>query len=679
MNRALKHSRSSLLTLAMVFAVAYCCLTAGTACAADTTTSPDTITRYAGNQAVDTAVESSKAAFPDGSDYVILTRDDDFMDSMSATGLAGAYDAPILLTNRTNLSSQTLKEIKRLKAKTVFIIGGEAAVQPAVDDALVKAGVKVTRVFGDYACDTSVACARMIESKDGGRNTLDTAVVATSIDFADALSVSSYAYKYHIPIFITTGYDTQEGDRVLRADAKAIIDNYGTVFVPGGPGALPTSSVEGVWGDKVTRVYGLTGYDTSVAVAKKMMDDGLLCGSSIGVANGMADAKGVDALTASALLAKNNAPLILVEGSTNTAAANAFIGENNDVFEKAIVFGGTYVCPESLVEEIDKALRDVVHYVAVIGSDYWTSSKTRAHLQGSDLMVLLRIDTETATVSCLTIPRDTYYVQKGEDYRQAYPGQECTDCTGKTWNKANYAFHYGYYEAKRAGASHQSATNAGAVKACEAISEIAKVGVTDYIVCDLMTYQDIVDLIGGLDIILPHDIDYSFYDKSYSDVHLDAGDQTLSGFDAMVAARSRVSYRTELGLHEDATRQSLNRQALYRLITAALNSDSLGLGSTGDFLNKLVSLGLVETNIGSDSITAWGNALQEKKDSLVMHGASGPYEVTQYEIPELGYDKEGCLQTLVDYDEEAYLNIAKDFCAGLPIDSGYDAATWSNN
>ena len=139
-------SRKALVAAALV---AVCCISvAGTACTSSAASSdaassvssavetPSTIERVAGNASVDTAVSSSQAAFPQGSEYVILARDDDYKDSMSATGLAGAYDAPILLTNRTAMSAQTLKEIDRLGAKTVFLIGGTGAVSPDVEGVL---------------------------------------------------------------------------------------------------------------------------------------------------------------------------------------------------------------------------------------------------------------------------------------------------------------------------------------------------------------------------------------------------------------------------------------------------------------------------------------------------------------------------------------------------------------
>ena len=87
----------------------------------------------------------------------------------------------------------------------MLLIGGEGAVKPAVENALIWSGFNVKRVGGNGACDTSVACAKMIEEKDQGCNELSTAVVATSVGFADALSVAPVAYKFHLPIFITTG------------------------------------------------------------------------------------------------------------------------------------------------------------------------------------------------------------------------------------------------------------------------------------------------------------------------------------------------------------------------------------------------------------------------------------------------------------------------------------------
>ena len=55
-----------------------------------------TVERIAGNYANQTAAAISSKAF-DSSEWVVVARDDDFADAMSATGLAGALECPIVL------------------------------------------------------------------------------------------------------------------------------------------------------------------------------------------------------------------------------------------------------------------------------------------------------------------------------------------------------------------------------------------------------------------------------------------------------------------------------------------------------------------------------------------------------------------------------------------------------
>lgn len=310
--------------------------------------------RVSGSAAVDTAVEISREAFPSISDAVVLARNDDYMDAMSATGLAGALDAPILLTDRYTLSATTGVEIDRLNASKVYIIGGAGAIGANVENAIVAKGISVERVFGKTAGDTSVECAKKIESIDGGRNTEDTVIVATSTGFSDAISVSSYAYKNHIPIFIVSALSTNPStDRVLNAQAKTMIDRYSHVFVPGGNGAVPRTSVEGVFGEgKVERVYGSTGFDTSNAVAEAMVSSGRLSNARVGIANGEADFKGVDAIAAASLCGKLNAPLVLVDRSGFATGINAYLSTNASAVEETYVFGGKAVVPIDVYNRI---------------------------------------------------------------------------------------------------------------------------------------------------------------------------------------------------------------------------------------------------------------------------------------------------------------------------------------
>lgn len=317
------------------------------------------ITRHSGKSAADTAAAISQAAFPEGTDFVVLARDDDYMDAMGATGLAGALDAPILTTNRTSLSQGASDEIVRLGASKVYIIGGKGAITTDVEETLSALGVEVERIYGTTAADTSVECAKAIEAIDGGRNTQDTAIVATSIDFVDALSVSSYAYRYHIPILIVTAPNTDPAlDRKLTPEAQALAGGYANIFVPGGFGALPMSSAEDIFGvEKVERVAGKTGLDTSNEVARTLVDTGRLSVSSVGIANGEKEMKGVDALAAASLCGKNNAPIILVDRQGTASGISDYITDNAHTIESLDIFGGRYVIPDELQTELEEILK----------------------------------------------------------------------------------------------------------------------------------------------------------------------------------------------------------------------------------------------------------------------------------------------------------------------------------
>lgn len=57
--------------------------------------------------------------------------------------------------------------------------------------------------------------------------------------------------------------------------------------MPGGPGAAPRSSVEDVFGkDRVARIFGEDGYDTSNQIATYMVNNKLLSANTVCIASG---------------------------------------------------------------------------------------------------------------------------------------------------------------------------------------------------------------------------------------------------------------------------------------------------------------------------------------------------------------------------------------------------------
>ena len=276
---------------------------------------PVSVERIAGNYANQTSALISAQGFPEGSEWVVLARDDDFADAMSATGLAGALECPIVLTGQYGLSSAAAEEVQRLGATRAYVIGGTGAMPGDFEGELAALGCTVEqRVFGDYAYDTSVECARLIAQHGGGAD----AIVAMGTNFQDALSISSFAYAYKLPIFLTTPWEGRD----LPASAVAAIKGMsGTIWVPGGPGAVPETAVEYVFGGRtITRLYGYDGYETSNYIARFMVEQGYLSAENCVVACGAQGPKGTDALAGAALAGKHGpgqlgGPMLLVNGN----------------------------------------------------------------------------------------------------------------------------------------------------------------------------------------------------------------------------------------------------------------------------------------------------------------------------------------------------------------------------
>ena len=173
-------------------------------------------TRLSGETSAETAQAIALATFSKA-DTAILATDNGFADAMSATGLAGALDAPILLTGRDELSPAARDAIERLGITNVIIVGGGAVISSDVaSDVAELLGVSAkdvenNRLYGNEAEDTSVACAAELTRLNGPQ---DKAIVTSSVNFQDALSISSFAYKYQVPIFLESSGATS-ADRAL--------------------------------------------------------------------------------------------------------------------------------------------------------------------------------------------------------------------------------------------------------------------------------------------------------------------------------------------------------------------------------------------------------------------------------------------------------------------------------
>ena len=318
--------------------------------------------RLAGTEAENTAQEIVKQAFPEGStsDYAVVARVDDYADALGAAGLAGALKAPVVLTNRETLSTTALEELQRLQVKTVYLIGGTGAIKASVQSSIEQAGMKVERLWGQDACDTSTAVAKKIVSLDGADKT--NVIIASSFSFQDALSMSSFAYANGVATIIQTEGATS-AIRSLTDDQVALMKTGelkdAKVWVAGGTGAVSDESIA-LTGRTLTdttkfqRIGGETAYDTSALISETLVEAGLIDSTYITLATGAEASKGVDALAGCALAGLNKGPILLVSANAaneaeDYTAFNNFTTKYKSSIKNAFILGGESVMPSNTI------------------------------------------------------------------------------------------------------------------------------------------------------------------------------------------------------------------------------------------------------------------------------------------------------------------------------------------
>ena len=234
-------------------------------------------------------------------DTVILTTGRNFPDALSAGPLAVQLNAPILLSEVDQIPTETLEEINRLGAKKVIILGGLAAIDSTVQETLEDQGITVERISGDNRILTAIETAKSVRASS---SQLEKAILVNGYEFADALSVGSYAAEAGIPILLTLSES-------LSPETKSAIEEFGIteIEIIGGMVAV-SQAVEDELADdmgiSVSRTYGSNRFATSAAVAGKHFADS----QNAIIATGREYA---DALAAVPLAVQQDAPLLLVE------------------------------------------------------------------------------------------------------------------------------------------------------------------------------------------------------------------------------------------------------------------------------------------------------------------------------------------------------------------------------
>ncbi len=305
--------------------------------------------RSGGATRYSTATEISANHFFSAKTVVVATGAD-FADALAASGLAGCYGGPLILTTPGALSAEARDEIVRLRATHAVIVGGEGAVSQDVAETLADdLGLTVDRIGGADRYETAAMIADEIMTMTGTRFE-KTAFIARGDDFADALAVSPQAYYNRFPILLVSPAAMPP----VTAEALGDMD-IETAVIAGGTGAVSSGvqdivdaalSVNG--GTPSDRWWGPSRYETAVAVATEGADRWWSGRGLVGLATGT---NFPDALAGGAACGREFGSLLLTMPDQLPTDVADFLADAKGATGWVEAYGGSAVVSDDVLND----------------------------------------------------------------------------------------------------------------------------------------------------------------------------------------------------------------------------------------------------------------------------------------------------------------------------------------
>ena len=305
--------------------------------------SAPTAERVSGADRYATASAISRKAFPAGSQTAVLVSGEAFPDGLSASSLAGALNAPVLLTQSRTLPAATKRELERLGVRRVYIVGGTAAVSADVGRAVLAMrvggrAVAMERVEGRdrYATAALVALkTRQIT----GRNP-DTVFIASGENFPDGLALSPVAYTTSNPILLASRDALPAPTANVIPTLRGAASNRMNVVVAGGTAAIsaPVAARAATLArGTLTRAQGPTRFETSLAIAEHAVTKGWCDPATLAFASGMAFP---DALAGAPLPGMRGGPMLFTMPDSLSPPIRLYMTSFDFALNEAWLLGG---------------------------------------------------------------------------------------------------------------------------------------------------------------------------------------------------------------------------------------------------------------------------------------------------------------------------------------------------
>lgn len=293
------------------------------------------LTRLAGSDRIDTAIEVSRASFADGTASAVViagSGPNAFPDALAGAPLAVAKRAPLLLAPLGALDERVTQEVRRVlpTGGPVYILGGEAAIGTGLPDSLSGLGYRTVRLAGTNRYETAVVIAT------NGLGSPSSVIETTGLDFPDGLCAGALASHLGQAVLLTAGSSQAPATAAYIGRPGVTRVSVGGPAASADPGAAPV-----VGGDR---------YETCARVADRF-------GAGVtmaGIANGR---DFPDALSGSAHMgASPGGPLLLVDPSSIPPATASYLRGHRSSLVRTFLYGGTEAVAEAVRQQLVELL-----------------------------------------------------------------------------------------------------------------------------------------------------------------------------------------------------------------------------------------------------------------------------------------------------------------------------------
>lgn len=281
-----------------------------------------------GQDRYDTASQISNKGWDESNiESIVLVNGDSIADGITATPLADAYNAPILLSKKDSLPKETIDEIKRLKVKKIILVGGINSISKNVEDEIYKlTSTKPVRLSGISRYETSLEVAKYLDAR------LDTKKVYIAYGYGepDALSIAAKAAEERQPVILV---DKNDINNDIYKWLKS--EDLQTAYFIGGENSISDSIISNINGLTIedvsnNRVAGIDRVETNIKVIEKFYSNEYYQDIFVAKSDIL-----VDALAVGPLAAKYKSPIIISSNQYLTDAQKEVLKDKKvtDVYQ----------------------------------------------------------------------------------------------------------------------------------------------------------------------------------------------------------------------------------------------------------------------------------------------------------------------------------------------------------